>query len=269
MAALAHPTLLAAAVLATGVALVYVHVGRVLLRRPASGQARQALQMFALWWIATALNILLGSLANAAAAFGWTDLSLQVTYILLQRLLLAVALVGLLHYLLVLVRGRSPLRLLVGLYALYFVYLAGSVFYNGPTGVFVGHWRTDLEYARASQGPGLPDLLSFLALVVPTVGLSVAAVVVARRLPEPQRPQRNRMTLVGLALIVWWVVAVLAGQRQALEQDWYQVFNRVLDLGMALLILWGYEPPDWLRRHVDLPRDLPDEAPGAVASPRP
>src|ERR1051326_4394737 len=210
MAALAHPTLLAAAVLATGVALVYVHVGRVLLRRPASGQARQALQMFALWWIATALNILLGSLANAAAAFGWTDLSLQVTYILLQRLLLAVALVGL-----------------------------------------------------------LPDLLSFLALVVPTVGLSVAAVVVARRLPEPQRPQRNRMTLVGLALIVWWVVAVLAGQRQALEQDWYQVFNRVLDLGMALLILWGYEPPDWLRRHVDLPRDLPDEAPGAVASPRP
>lgn len=262
MAALEHPTLLVAAVLATGVALVYLHVGRALARRAAGPQSRNALRMFALWWVATAVNILLGSMANAAAAFGWTSLPLQVSYIVMQRILLAVALVGLLHYLLVLVGGRSPLVLLVAVYSVYLVYLVATVYRNVPTGVFVGDWRTDLEYARPTPSPSLADLVSFLLLVVPTVGLSIAAIVVARRLPQSQAAQRNRITLVGLALVVWWVVAVLAGQRQALDQDWYQVFNRVLDLGMALLILWAYDTPAWLRRYIELPRDGPPSGVG-------
>lgn len=261
MAGLEHPTLLAAAAMAAGVAVVYLHVGRVLAGRPVQGETRTALAFFALWWVATAVNILLGSLANAAAAFGWTNLPLHVAYIIVQRLLLAAALVGLLHYLLVLVRGRSPLPMLVVVYALYFVFLVGNVFRNDPVGVFVGNWRTDLEYARPDTGPGLADVLSFLVLIVPTVGLSVAALVVARRLPASQRAQRNRISLVGSSLIVWWVVAVLAGQRQALDEDWYQVFNRVTGLGMALLILWAYQTPAWMRRHVDLPVDPPGQAP--------
>ena len=264
MAALVHPTLAIAAILATGVALVYLHVGRVFLARHATGEMRNALTLFAVWWIATAVNILLGSAANGAAAFGWTNLGLQIAYIVFQRLLLAIALVGLVHYLLVLVRGRAPLMALAVLYGAYFVYLVATVYRNGPVGVHVGEWRTDLEYARPATGPGLPDLLSFLVLIVPTVGLSVAAIVVAHRLPASRLAQRNRVTLVGLALIVWWVVAVLAGQRQTLDQDWYQAFNRVLDLGMALVILVAYETPRWLRRYIDLPADGPDD-PGAMA----
>lgn len=255
MAGLEHPTLLAAAFMAAGVAAVYLQVGRALTGRGTSGEMKLALTMFAVWWVATAANILLGSIMNAAAAFGWTSLPVHIAYILMQRLLLAIALVGLLHYLLVLVRGRSPMRLLIVLYALYFVYLVATVFRNDPVGVFVGDWRTDLEYARTIDGPTLSDLVSFLVLIVPTVGLSIAAVVVARRLPATQRAQRNRITLVGCAMIVWWVVAVLAGQRQALDEEWYQVFNRVLDLGMALLILWAYATPAWLRRFIELPAD--------------
>src|SRR5688572_15798822 len=158
--------------MAAGVALVYLHVGRALSRRRAEGEMRWALALFGAWWIATAVNILLGSAANGAAAFGFTSLPLHVSYIVTQRLLLAIALVGLLHYLLVLVRGRSPLRTLVAVYALYFAFLVATVYRNEPVGVFVGDWRTDLEYARPSDSPGIPDLVSFLVLIVPTVGLS-------------------------------------------------------------------------------------------------
>lgn len=263
-----HPTLVAAALLATGVALVYLHVGRVLLARHATGTMRKALSLFAVWWIATATNILLGSLANGAAAFGWTSLPLQTAYIIIQRLLLCVALVGLLYYLLVLVRGRARLAWLCLAYGLYFVYLVASVYRNEPIGVFVGDWRTDLEYARPDTGPGLSDLLSFVVLVVPTVGLSIAALVVARRLPDEQRAMRNRITLVGLALVVWWLVAVLAGQRQALDADAYQIFNRVLDLGMAILILVAYRTPAWLRKYIVLPDDRDAGASASASAPR-
>lgn len=269
MVGLQHPTLLAAALMAAGVAVVYLHIGRVLAGRKAEGKTRQALGMFALWWIATAINILLGSLANGAASFGWTSLPLHLTYIILQRVLLAAALVGLLHYLLVLLRGRSPSALLVVVYALYCAFLTANVYRNGPIGVFVGDWRTDLVYARATPSPSWSDLVSFLVLIVPTVGLSIAAVVAARRLPPEEQAQRNRLTLVGCAMTVWWVVAVLAGQRQALDDEWFQMFNRVLDLGMALLILWAYQTPQWLRRFIELPREPvgrepPERAPGPV-----
>lgn len=266
---LARPTLLVAAVLAAGVALVYLQVGRVLLSRLATGEMRRALLLFSVWWSATAINILLGSLTNAAAAFGWTSLPLQTAYIIVQRLLLCVALVGLLHYLLVLVRGRSKLAWLCVFYGAYFLFLVATVYRNQPIGVFVGDWRTDLVYARPDTGPGISELLSLIVLVVPTVGLSLAALVVARRLPPSEEAQRNRLMLVGMALTIWWLVAVLAGQRQALDEDWYQIFNRVLDLGMALVILVAYKTPTWLRRHIVLPEDAgdaPRDAPARAAT---
>lgn len=253
MAELAHPTLLVAAGLATGIALVYLHVGRVMVKRAATGSMRRALNLFALWWIATAINILFGALANSAAAFEWTNLRLHVAYLIVQRLLLAISLVGLLYYLLTVVRGRASLRLLVAVYGAYFVFLMASVYYNQPVDVAVGSWRTDVEYARAPDGFGVADVLSLLLLILPTVGLSIAAIVVARRLPEDKRALRNRMTLVGLALSVWWIVAVFAGQRELFTQDWYQLINRLVGLAMALIILVAYSPPAWLQRHITLP----------------
>lgn len=268
MVELVRPTLAAAAILAAAVALVYLHVGRTLLARRATGEMRRALALFAVWWIATAVNILLGSGSNAAAAFGWTSLSWHLTYIILQRLLLAISLVGLLHYLLVLVRGRAPLGALVAVYAGYFFFLVANVYYNDPVGVYVGDWRTDLVYARPDDGPGLADLVSFLVLIVPTVGLSARALWVTRDLAPSQRAQRNRVRLVCWALILWWVVAVVAGQRQALDQEGYQVFNRLNGLAMALVILVAYKTPAWVRRFIELPRGEPAPDAGEAPAPR-
>lgn len=248
MAGLEHPTLAVAAVVAAAAAAVYLHVGRSFSRRPADPEARLPLRMFALWWMASGANIVLGAAFIGAAAFGATDLWLQSTYAVLQRVLLAASLVGLVYYLMVLVRGKAPLRGLVVFYALYAVLLVGTVYANDPVGVYVGDWRTDLEYAHES--PAAVSLLSVAWLILPPVGLSVAAIVVARRLQPSQRAQRDRITLVALAIIVWWIVAVLAGQREAFGSEFFQVFNRFLGLSMALVVLAAYDPPRWMRRPV-------------------
>jgi hypothetical protein len=250
--ALEHPTLAVAALVAATAAGVYLHLGQVFARRPAPDEANgRALRMFALWWIATGANILLGAGFIAAAAFGRTSLDLQVVYAILQRLLLAVAVAGLMHYLLFLVRGRAPMGALAAFYGAYFVFLVASLYSDQPVGVYVGDWRTDLVYAKDPSA--VVGLVSFAWLVLPPVALSVAAIVVARRLPASQRAQRNRITLVGAALIAWWVVAVLAGHREAFGAEFFQVFNRLLGLSMALVILTAYKPPSWLRRSMQPP----------------
>jgi hypothetical protein len=253
MAGLTHPTLAVAALVAATAAAVYLHVGLAFYRRPTPPEARLPLRMFALWWLATGVNILLGASFIAAAAFGATDLWLQSTYSILQRLLLAAALLGLVHYLLVLVRGRAPFRTLLVFYAAYGMLLIGTLYANDPVGVYVGDWRTDLVYAHES--PAWVNLLSVALLILPPVGLSIAAMAVSRRLAPSQRPQRNRITLVALAVITWWIVAVLAGQREAFGSEYLQVFNRFLGLSMALVVLAAYDSPAWLRPWVATPAE--------------
>lgn len=253
MAGLAHPTLAVAAAVAASAAVAYLHVGLAFDRRPAAPEARLPLRMFALWWLATGVNIALGAAFIAAAAFGATALWLQSVYAVLQRILLAAALLGLVHYLLVVVRGRAPLRTLCVVYAAFAVLLVSTLHANEPVGVYVGDWRTDLEFAHES--PGWITLLSAGWLILPPVGLGIAAMVVARRLPASQRPQRNRITLVGLAVVLWWIVAGVAGQRDAFGSDFFQVFNRLFGLSVALIVLAAYETPRWLRRWIDLPDD--------------
>jgi hypothetical protein len=255
MTAWAHPTLAAAAAIAAFSAVVHLHVGRAFLRRPAATPDRAlALRMFALWWLATGLNILLASGFIAAASLGWTDLRLQLSYAVVQRLLLALALAGLVHYLLALVRGRASLLPVVLFYSGYFFLLVGSLYASDPVGVYVGDWRTDLVYADHDAGAPWLGVLNGLALIVPPVGLSIAAMVLARRL-APRGPQRNRIMLVGTALVAWWVVAAVAGQQEAFGNESFQVFNRLLGLSMALVVLAAYRSPAWLRRYIDTPRD--------------
>ena len=252
----AHPTLAAAAAIAAVSALVHLHVGSAFLQRPAATPERvRALRMFALWWIAAGANILLASGFIAAASAGWTHFGMQLAYAIVQRLLLALALAGLVYYLLVLLRGHAPLWPVALFYAGYFVLLLWSLQANHPVGVYVGNWRTDLVYANHDVGaPWLP-LLNGLALVVPPVGLSIAAMVVARRLQPEQAAQRNRIMLVGSALVVWWVVAAVAGQQEAFGNESFQIFNRLLGLSMSLVVLAAYRSPAWLGRFVRTPHD--------------
>lgn len=252
----AHPTLAAAAAIAAVSALVHLHVGSAFLKRPAATQQRVlALRMFAVWWVATGVNILLASAFIAAASAGWTHFGLQLAYAVVQRLLLALALTGLVYYLLVLLRGRARLWPVLLFYAGYLGLLLFALFAGDPVGVYVGNWRTDLVYAHHDVGAPWLGLVNGLALIVPPVGLSIAAMVVAGRLPPEQAAQRNRIVLVGSALVVWWVVAAVAGQQEAFGNESFQVFNRLLGLSMSLVVLAAYRSPAWLGRFIETPRD--------------
>jgi hypothetical protein len=253
MAGLEHPTLAVAAVAAGAAGAMYLHLGRALGRRPAAQpRTRLALRMFALWWLATGVNILLGATFMAAASVGATSTSLQVAYAVLQRILLAASLVGLLHYLLVLVRGRAPLASLAVAYGLYAMVLVATLHAGRPDGVYVGQWRTDVHYAEEDAVPAWLTAVLGAYLIFPPVLLSLTTVMMARRLGKGQAGQRNRVTIVGTALALWWVVAVLAGQRETFGFQGYQLFSRLLGLSMALAIYAAYQPPAWLARRVAL-----------------
>lgn len=239
-------TLLVAGVVALVVAAVYAHVGRQVVRRNGSSPgAVDAMQAFALWWWALALNITFGAVFILGAALGWTDLALQVTYAFFQRLLVVVGLVGLMSYLLYLLTGRSFAGPLVVYYGVFYTLLVYGVVAGSPTAVYVGDWRTDLVYGTPS--PRWFTLLNFAMLVGPPVAGALAYFRLFFRLHDPT--QRYRVALVSWALIVWWVVAVLAGQHEMFGSQVFQVVNRFLGLGAALVILAAFQPPAWIRDH--------------------
>lgn len=255
-------TLLIAGAVALLVAGVYAHVGRhVLARNGHSPGAARAMTMFALWWWALAANIAAGGTFILAASFGWTDLAAQVTYALVQRLLLSISLLGLMGYLLYLLTGRHHLLPLLACYGAFFALQVYSVNAGHPAAVYVGDWRTDLVYA--TPAPRALQVLNFAWLVGPPVAGALAYFRLFFRLHDAT--QRYRIALISWALIVWWVVAVLAGQHEMFGSQLFQVVNRFVGLGAALVILAAFEPPGWVRRHWGVrPFDEPAPPPRAA-----
>jgi hypothetical protein len=238
-------TLAVAAAVAFVVASAYGFVGRRLLLRKADSIASQrALRMFAGWWLALAVNIVAAGVLYMAAAVGWTSFETQLAYAVLQRLLLAVSLMGLMHYLIYVVTGRTVWAPLILFYGGYWSFLLYTMAASQPVGIDVGAWRTDLQYA--AEGRRWWQLASFLWLVVPPVVGALAYFRLFFRVHDATR--RWRIALVAWAVIVWWVVAVVAGQRQALGDETFQFANRFLGLGAALAVLMAYQPPSWVRR---------------------
>jgi hypothetical protein len=237
-------TLAAAAGVAVVVAGVYGYVARRVLARPSAQPVmRRALQLFALWWGALAVNIGATSVLYLAAAFGYTDPAVQLVAAHFQRLLLAVSLVGLMGYLGFLLTGRDLVEPLAVFYAGYFVLLLYSLALGRPDGVVVGAWRTDVHLAATT--PAVLQLVSFVALVGPPVAASLALLGLSRRMRDAS--QRYRVVLIAGSLTAWWIVAVVAGQREAAGAEAFQMFNRLFGLVAALAILAAFEPPRWVR----------------------
>lgn len=256
-----HPTLLAAGAVAAVVSVVYAYVARLVAqRRGASAGAERAMRLFALWWACLAANIGMGAMMYLAAGLGYTDFHVQLTYALLQRLLLAVAMLGLMSYLLFLLTGRGFLAPLAAIYLGYYVFQVYTVFAGEPSGVLVAHWRTDLAYAATL--PPVFGLVNLVWVVAPPV---VGALLYFRLFFRLRNPtQRYRVALISWSIVVWWVVAVVAGQREAIGQDAFQVVNRLVGLGAALAIALAFQPPGWVTRRWSV-RPFPETGEAAPA----
>lgn len=206
--------------------------------------SRSAVQLFALWWAALGVNLVLVALVDFAAAMGVLTFGWQMADSILQRGLLALSLVGLMAYLLYVLTGRTRILLLSSVYTLYFLFLMGTLVTQQPTDVSVLRWRTDLAYARPpavwSQG------VSILFILVPPVLASIAYL---RLLPSVQdRSRRYRIVVVSSSILVWWVAAVIAGLPALLDNEVVQVLGRSLSVASAFAVLAAFRPPVWVKR---------------------
>lgn len=238
-------TLLIAAAIAIVVAAAYAYVAWELWRRGGFEPGRRPLWYFAVWWGALAANLAGVAVTYVLAANGALDLPTQVASSHLQRLLLCVSMTGLVAYLLFVLTGRDLLRPLAVVYAAYFAISIYSLAAAEPQGVFVGAWRTDIEYA--TEPPAWTNLVSLALIVAPPILCGIAFLVASRR---ASRPQQYRMRLVSFAIVFWWVIAVAAGQRALLDVDAFQALHRFLSLLAALVVLAAYHPPRWARQRL-------------------
>lgn len=237
-------TLVLAGVVAILAAAVYAYVASRLPRAAEDARSRRALSMFALWWYALSVNIALVGVTYLLGAFDLLTLEMQVVDAHLQRALLCVSMVGLMHYLTYLLSGRDLLVPIAVFYGAYYVLITWALIAQRPDGLFVGEWRTDLTYAGA-EIPAL-RLVGLGAILLPPVAASLAYFRLFFRVEDPLR--RWRIALVSGAIVLWWAIAVLAGQRAALSDTPLQVLNRLLSLVAAFGVLAAYAPPAWARR---------------------
>lgn len=243
-------TLFVASLLKYGVAAAYAYVGWRLSKHSTIQDASgRALVFFSIWWLATSLNQFLGSSLYLAAALGYTDVSLQLASIVLQRLLLAVSLVALMHYLIYLQTGRDATVWLAGFYGAYWALAVYEVVRRDPLSVGSYEWRIDLVYADPSIT--LFQLLQ-LAIVVPPVVGALGLLRLYRHVEGPER--RFRIGMLSIGFVVWWVTAMVAGNPQTFDIGWLQVANRVIGIAVALGIFYAFEPTAWMKRRYEAKR---------------
>jgi hypothetical protein len=238
-------TLVLAGIIAGSVGATYAYVATVLARRAdVSPEGRRAMRLFVLWWAMLGVNLFAGGLTYVLAGTVGVSLAWQTSEALLQRLLLAASLVGLMGYMLYVLSGRTRVVPLGAVYAAYFVWLVYGLVQQEPIAVASYRWRTDLVYAKPPNPVG--EVASFLLIVLPPV---VASVAYLRLLPNaPSVSQRWRISVVASAILVWWVVAVLAGQPGLLDDEPVQLAGRALSVATALAVLAAFHPPSWVRR---------------------
>ena len=237
-------TLAAAGMIAIGVGLVYSYVAmRLLQRRFANAATKRAVGFFALWWAGLGMNVTLVGGTYLAATLGVLTFEMQMIDSYLQRLLLTVSMVGLMYYLLYLLAGRDLFVPLAIAYGAYFVALTYTFLASEPDGVFVGAWRTDVTFRQPT--PRLSGLLTLSFIVLPPVIASLAYFRLYFRVDDATT--RWRIALVSWSIVGWWVFAVVAGQRAALDNGPLQSFHRLLSLLAALVVLAAYHPPAWAR----------------------
>ena len=240
-------TLAAAGAIALVVGVSYVLVAWGLRRREGiRPESQRALGFFAVWWGALGVNIALAGALYVSAAFQTPPLWLQVTDSVVQRLLLAYSMIGLMAYLSFVATGRDRLKTWVVVYAAYFVFTLASLVYVQPVGVLVTSWRTDLAFARDDLA--IDPAINFALLILPPMAGAIAYLRLFRRAESPA--QKFRIALVSASIMLWWILAVIAGQRAALGADSFQVTQRVLGLVTALAVLVAYRPPAFVRRRL-------------------
>jgi hypothetical protein len=225
----------------SGVAIVfYVWVGRRLLQRESSPRSRLASAQFALWFFGLGAALAAGRTELLLALLNTLPYSLAITFSLLNVVIEAIYLWGLVGALVYVYTGRYYLLALGLLYAVFYVVSIYAIFVQGPYGVTVASGSPALVYASPA-GANSALALQLIVLVPELVGACLYLSLLPR---SPDRTVRWRIGFVGAGILFW--VAVHA----FVPSSGYMMIlvKTILDLVPALLAVIGLVPPAWVRR---------------------
>lgn len=243
-------TLLADAVLALGMMLVYVSVARIVAKRPSTSSASQrALRSFTAWWLGLALVTGAGGARNALAAVGIVERDAHIAVTLLSLPLLVGALGGLLSYLVYLHTGNPRWHAwIVGGHVLLGVFFLGLVVWMSPQAVVVHDWSAPFVYER--EPPSAVLVVAMMLILVPVLLASMAYFLLIFRTDD--RMARYRIATVSGAFLFWFGTAGLAALVQANEWYWWPLVSRGIALVATLCVLAAYRPPRKIRERLAL-----------------
>lgn len=231
-----EPTLAATALVGSVAAGFFLAMALRAHEARVSPEARPAMSLFAVWWMALALYATSGATVDLAASFGAEPLGVVILVEYLQKFALCIGLWGLMYYLAYILTGSRRLLLpLAVFYSLYYATILYAVTIGRPAAVAVEPWRTSLLY----EAPVLDRLATALLLVVPPIVGAGTYLAIYRN--ARSRAQRFRIAALAAATLAWCVSLV------AREADPIAGLPALLALASAFAARWAYEPPTWLR----------------------
>ena len=249
-----RPELMVQAALALATGLVYAYVGRLILRRRLSDDARRANRLFAGWWLGLAGIEALAGLLDVAFAFDVRDLPLVVTFVNLFLLVVCAALWGLVYYLAYLYTGsRRALWPIGAFYVALALSFLDLVAWMQPTGFEDTALGVTLTYAR--QPPAVLSAAMGAALAVPVIGAALAYGTLFFRVQD--RTRRFRIGAVAGSFLVWFgwslVSSILQLQQRFPGSLRLLVVNQLIAFAVPVVVSLAYRPPTWLRDRLEAP----------------
>lgn len=239
-------TLLAGAALSGLTAVLFAYVGRLNLHRATHDEdTRRAMRQFGYWWLGLSAYTLLIAVGAFLAASGNLDVRAHVLLMATGYAPLAVALWGLLSYLVYIYSGTH--RWQAGLRAYHLALCAGLLLlllYTRPTRILATDWGTLVEYERPVTGWVLASIV--LAILGPVLVGALAYGGLYTRTRDPVA--RRRVLMVSSALILWFGLSAAATALDV-RAAWWPLAARILALCATGLLVAAY----WRPAHPDAP----------------
>jgi hypothetical protein len=232
-------------------AALYAWVASLVYQRELSGEGRRANALFATWWLALGLVLLLAPLYSVPPVLGYRDLALAVTLLNALLLLIVVAIWGLVYYLVYLYTGNArwfwPLTVAYGTLAVGLLYL---IAWADPTG-FEADGTLHLEHELVGPPAVAFGLLFSLPIVVAALAYGSLFFRVADRGP------RYRIAMVAGAFLFqfgWSTVSNVTGiSRTYRGALWLQLLSDVITVLVAVVVVMAFRPPRAIRQRLGLP----------------
>ena len=217
-----------------------------MFRRPVPERARLPASQFSLWWAAVGAGALVTGVEGVAGAVGALSFAAAYSAYLVTLLVDAVALWGLVSYLVYIYFGKYHLVELSGFYALFYVAALYYTIARHPYAVYLPAGVPTLEYSYPNAGVVFGFVV--LALLIPEILGVVLYVSLLRRTTE--RTPRYRIVVVSASLVLYFGLAFFAPPASLVPANVWTLGKAMLDVFAAGLAFAAYFPPVWVQRRL-------------------